>query len=259
MAIKIGVVMIDAGSDFSKAEKHKGITFTRIPDMPYVAVVEDLSDMALWRNRKNLDLRGLITTMPLSEDERIGAIKSLTTDQESLSKDLEISGVNMHQSVERIGRQALKNRFTPFSNPKYELEPDKNGVRFSDDVQNISNVLINTFLNTARASLFYVDISVSGRVNCVYPAEPHTHMPSPSISRPNDTMTLALSQSGTVIYSDDSFDSDGQLITDKDDEQIISHTMEQGQLILMDDTLWHSAASYDESWEETPRVNLLIG
>ena len=166
----------------------------------------------------------------------------------------------MRQNSLNLEWQAFKNRFTFFTAPKYDLEPHNEGVKFSHDTQKITNVLIDTFVNTARAATANTGISVNGRVNSAYPEDPHVHLINHGKASilTHDTMTLALSQEGTVIYSDDSFDSDGQLIADKDDEQIISHTMEQGQLILMDDTLWHSAASYDESWEETPRVNLII-
>ena len=36
--------MVDVGGDFSKSEEHNGITFTRLPMLPYVAVVQNLDD-----------------------------------------------------------------------------------------------------------------------------------------------------------------------------------------------------------------------
>lgn len=259
--------MVNASSDFSKAEEHNGITFTRLPDMPYVAVVETLDDMELWKDRKELGLRGLITTMPIPQKEREYAAQQLIASIHDSAKKSPTE-IHAHINKTQIRKQAKANA-TSSEFPDYDI-PGKIADQVPNEVRKITSVMIDTFFNTAGATMERSAL-LQMRVNSDFPDTPHQHLGRNAEGRVSyrnsDSMTLSLTQNGTVIYDDEPFiDNDGLIFFDEHAEVIynpadisISHTLQAGQLILMDDTLWHSAAPPEETWEDTPRTNLIFG
>ena len=246
---------------FSKVKEHNGITFTRLPNIRNVAVVENLDGLALWADRKKLDINGIIVENAVDEeraelmakhiveyahsDKGTASFKTIES-EDSFSKGIYLQEKVLVAAFDNTGSGASRDMFS------------KNIQRMGEDVQGGLIELSNAFLNVAKAKSFvdmakayrgkdsgidterYERLGASIRVNNDYPKEPRNHMDQID----TDTLIVALSQGGTTIYSD---------------TLEHSHQLEAGQAILMDHALLHSAAEYDESWEEDPRVNLIIG
>ena len=247
--------MLDVTGEFTRLEQHNGILFSRLGGHPSIAVVADLDGLALWQDREALGLNGIICDYPSEHGELEQAAQNL------ISHAAAVNDFNPLDHANMMSPSALRMQTTIFARAWQSAdEPSDLGPvpykipaqihRMTPDVQGIFAVLVDAYVNTARAESGAGEmITVHARVNSDYPMRPHRHLAEDEAGRiarrGGDFLALALSGDGCVVYGDETFADKVKLRT--------------GQIGLFDETVWHSAAPYDELWEESPRANLIIG
>ena len=247
--------MFDLAEEFTELEEHNGVTFTRLPNNPNIAVVQTLEEMSLWRDRKDVGLNGIITDFPADPETLKRAADQLV---QTAQRDGSVFNPLIHANMDSPSAMSLQSSMfarawkttkTETDPPApYKLPPDVQ--QMSADIQDVISTMADTFVNTAGAEPGLGDlITLHARVNSDYPVMPHRHIiidgDGNEIARGGDSMALALSGNGTVIYPDESYEN--------------AYTMQTGQIGIFDETVWHSAAPYEESWEDEPRTNLILG
>ncbi len=243
--------MLDVTEDFLHAEQHNGITFTRLSNMPNIARVESLDDLALWQHKEELGLNGLVTTYPDEQQATRAAIGVITYAQDHEDDFTPIIDTNM-VSQSAVGMYSMIYRSAWEGEQENTRIPKLHAKikNMSEDVQNVVSVLADTFVNTAKASSLHGGtLPLYLRVNSDYPMAPHKHVvedeKSQSSKAAGDTVTMALSGFGSVLYDDDNFQN--------------SYRMKTGEVALLDENLWHGADKYDEVWEDNHRANIILG
>lgn len=236
--------MLDLETEFSQTEEHNGITFTRLPNMPNIARVETLNDLALWKDREELGLNGLITTYP-DDDQAARAARDMSEYAHS-NPDIFTPLVDnnmVSESAVNMTSVIYQEAWATHDPQSVRPQMHQNLNMLPDSVQEVISTLSNTFVNTTEAnSMHGNNIPLYMRVNSDYPIEPHNH--GEENAKKGDTMTVALSGYGSVLH-DDAFEN--------------SYRMQAGEVALFDETVWHGADEYDESWQTDPRTNIILG
>ncbi len=247
--------MFDLSDEFTELEEHNGVTFTRLPNNPNVAVVQNLEDLSLWRARKDVGLNGILTDFPADPE----TLKR-TADQLVKTAQREGSVFNplMHANMDSPSAMSLQSSL--FARAWKTTKDENDGMtpyklppavqQMSADIQDVISTMADTYVNKAGAESGTGDlITLHTRVNSDYPIMPHRHIikdgDGNEIARGGDSMAIALSGDGTVIYPDENYEN--------------AYTMKTGQIGIFDETVWHSAAPYDDNWEDEPRTNLILG
>ncbi len=242
--------MPELQDDFLDAETHNGVTFTRLRHIPYVAVVthveegDSLDGLAIWEDREELGLRGVVTGYPASPEEMDEIAQGVLADSRDENGEYEPFLGSDHDSAKALFSFVNTWRENP---EKRSFETQGNAVdHMSLPVQTCAENLMNKFLNTAKADLnsgLPNEGFLEFFVNSDFPQKPHDHSNSNESDKQSDALTISFSGKGTKIFSDD---------------LKYSYQVPAGQVALFDKTLWHGAAQYDESWEESPRTTMTI-
>ena len=105
------------------------------------------------------------------------------------------------------------------------------------DAQDILVRLSDIFVNTADLETLPQNSSNRLRIDSAYPDDFHIH---------HETLAFAFSQMGMICR------------TGGKDETGHEYPIKVGQVAYIDDTIWHKAPQWDASWEDNPRINLVM-
>lgn len=217
--------------------------FERLEGFPKVAVVQSLDDFTLWQQRAELDINTIICRYPADMDHLKDVSDRLVRHARSWDSD-EFNPL-VHDNM--TAPNALRAQFTIYEHG-WRPPPTQEGkslpypktpaqIQAIDmGLDKIVSDLTHTFIVKAGASQGKSIYSLHARINSDYPRKPHKH---------DETIAMSLTGDGTVIYADEDCEK--------------GYTLKAGEVALFDDTVMHNGPEYDESWEEEPRANLIIG
>lgn len=167
----------------------------------------------------------------------------------SRRKELEFNGLmwDYPESLERLNEMArriaaaLKEEISTYFVRMVEtdniLRRDLHGKGIDDDALEIVTRLSNLFHQHVVPEREDKESRSQIRVNSTFPDHFHAHI---------TTLSFAFSQVGSVCCTGDH------------SKNGVIYPIEPGKVIIFDEKVWHKAGEYQESWEDLPRVNLVI-
>lgn len=204
----------------------------RHPADSRILYIQDIKEFDLWRERSKLKIHGIVCPCPVD-------LNSLKSDSIILA---ELSKSKRNYFKERWYNISL---FPPFFT--FEKDPKRNFIK-PNELKNIMNdesvpeniikmseIMINTYSNQTSTNFFQATL----RVNNLKTAYWH-------VDKNSNTLTCAFSKAGARCRS-----GNGPQEGDEYDLAI-------GDIAFIDDTVWHTTPAADESWENDPRVHLVI-
>ena len=202
----------------------------RHPVDPRILIITDMDEFHLWRERAKLGIHGIVCDYPAPMETLQEAAQEIVVASKIEGDGDEGIGFfeydpGCRQAEYRLSRSKLHD--LPGLLRRDQIGPNARAMII--DLVELFHQTVTSTPNRQTAHLLRVNSQSIGTF--------HNH---------EATLTFSFAQNGSVCCTGNAVDA-GDI-----------YTVEQGKVLVFDETVWHKSPSWEDAWEEDPRVNLVL-